>query len=107
MIHQHIVDAVEAEIQQAGHHRFCALLKQEFFQVVVAERRELDIDLPDEGQIPVISLSASGMEPNPGFKLTPTMIDRIFYAILYGDLLMLLANQCRPYEIEPLRSRWM
>ena len=52
------------------------------------------------GQIPVISLSASGMEPNPGFKLTPTMIDRIFYAILYGDLLMLLANQCRPYEIE-------
>ena len=33
------------------------------------------------GQIPVISLSASGMEPNPGFKLTPTMIDRIFYAI--------------------------
>lgn len=49
------------------------------------------------GQVPVISISM-GMEKNPGFQMTPTMVDRIFYAILYGDLLMLLANQVKPYE---------
>jgi predicted nucleotide-binding protein (sugar kinase/HSP70/actin superfamily) len=49
------------------------------------------------GQIPVVSISL-GMEKNPGFSITPTMLDRIFYAILYGDLLMLLANQVKPYE---------
>lgn len=48
-------------------------------------------------QVPVISISL-GMEKNPGFNLTPTMLDRIFYAILYGDLLMLLVNQVKPYE---------
>ena len=53
------------------------------------------------GYIPVVSLSANGMEKNPGFKLTPMMLDRVFYALNYGDLLMLLANQCRPYELEP------
>lgn len=50
------------------------------------------------GHIPVISLSV-GMEKNPGFKLTPMMLNRIFYALAYGDLLMLLGNQCRPYEM--------
>ena len=38
MVHQHIVDAVEAEIQQARHHRFCPFLEEKFFQIVVAER---------------------------------------------------------------------
>lgn len=52
------------------------------------------------GQIPVVSISL-GMEKNPGFSITPTMLDRIFYAILYGDLLMLLANQVKPYECVP------
>ena len=50
------------------------------------------------GFIPVISLSM-GMEKNPGFTLSPMMLDRIFYAVSYGDLLMLLANQCKPYEM--------
>ena len=63
------------------------------------------------GFIPVISLSAGGLERNPGFKLGPMMLDRIFYAILYGDLLMLLSNQTRPYELEAgqtdrLVERW-
>ena len=63
------------------------------------------------GFIPVVSLSATGMEKNPGFKLGPLMLDRIFYAVTYGDLLMLLANQCRPYEVErgatdALVDRW-
>ena len=56
------------------------------------------------GFIPVISLSAGGLEHNPGFKLGPMMLDRIFYAILYGDLLMLLSNQTRPYELEAGRT---
>lgn len=50
------------------------------------------------GHVPVISLSM-GMEKNPGFTLSPMMLDRIFYAVSYGDLLMLLANQCKPYEM--------
>ncbi len=63
------------------------------------------------GYIPVISLSVGNMESNPGFSLTPVMLDKIFYAITYGDLLMLLHNQCRPYEVEPgsseaLVDRW-
>ena len=63
------------------------------------------------GFVPVVSLSANGMEKNPGFSLTPMMLDRIFYAMTYGDRLMLLANQCRPYETEAgvtdaLVDRW-
>lgn len=51
-------------------------------------------------QVPVISLNLSGLEKNPGFKLSYNLGRRIIYAMLYGDLIMLLANQCRPYEVE-------
>lgn len=50
-------------------------------------------------QIPVISLNLSGMEKNPGFKLTVGMIRRAVAGVIYGDSLMCLRNQCRPYEI--------
>jgi predicted nucleotide-binding protein (sugar kinase/HSP70/actin superfamily) len=50
------------------------------------------------GYVPVISLNFSGLEQMPGFKITLPMIPRLLYSILYGDLLMLLVNQCRPYE---------
>lgn len=53
----------------------------------------------DLGHIPVISLSASGMEKNPGFKLTVPFIVHMGFSIMYGDLIMLLANQTRPYEV--------
>ena len=61
--------------------------------------------------VPVISLNVSGLESMPGFKLTIPMIHRLLYAILYGDLLMLLVNQCRPYETvkgtaEALADEW-
>lgn len=52
-------------------------------------------------QVPVISLNISGLEKNPGFKATISFLRRAFYSLLYGDLLMLLANQCRPYEKNP------
>lgn len=52
------------------------------------------------GHIPVISLSLAGLEKHPGFKLTLPILYKMLYATLYGDLIMLLENQCKPYEIE-------
>lgn len=49
-------------------------------------------------KVPVISLNISGLESNPGFKLRYNLVRRMIYSLLYGDLIMLLANQCRPYE---------
>lgn len=50
------------------------------------------------GYVPVISVNISGLEDNPGFKITPAMIHRAIYAVLYGDLIMTLVNQTRPRE---------
>ena len=52
-------------------------------------------------QIPVVSLNISSLEKNPGFHLTLNLARRLIFSLLYGDLIMLLANQCRPYEAEP------
>lgn len=52
------------------------------------------------GHIPVISLNFVGVEKSPGFKLNVSMIRRMLYAVIYGDILMLLTNQTKPYEIE-------
>ncbi len=49
--------------------------------------------------IPVISVSF-GVEKNPGFKLTLSLIRKLAYAMLYGDVIVNLANQVKPYEIE-------
>ena len=50
------------------------------------------------GQVPVISLNMSGLERNSGFRLTLPMIRKFVAGLVYGDLLMLLHNQVRPYE---------
>lgn len=55
--------------------------------------------------IPVISLNFSGLESSPGFKLSVKVLIRIVYAMLYGDFLMCLCNQCEPYETEPGATR--
>lgn len=52
------------------------------------------------GQIPVISLNMSGLESNPGFKLTLRMIRQILGCVVYGDLMMHLSNHIRPYEVK-------
>ena len=39
--------------------------------------------------IPVVSINFSGMESNPGFKLTPRMIQQLAYGVLLGDLMMM------------------
>lgn len=49
--------------------------------------------------VPVISLNISGLESNPGFSLTLPMIRKLIGALVYGDTLMLLSNQTKPYEI--------
>lgn len=52
-------------------------------------------------KVPVISLNISGLEKNPGFKLSLKLGLRMLHAVYYGDLLMSLVNQCRPYESTP------
>ena len=52
------------------------------------------------GYIPVISLNIGGLEKNPGFTLSVSDSEQLMYAVILGDLIMLLANQCRPYEVE-------
>ena len=52
------------------------------------------------GYIPVISLSFTGLESNPGFKITLPMGIQLVNAVFLGDLLTDLQNQCLPYEIE-------
>lgn len=49
--------------------------------------------------IPVISLSFAGIEKHPGFKMTLPLLHKLLYAILYGDLMLTLINQVKPYEI--------
>jgi predicted nucleotide-binding protein (sugar kinase/HSP70/actin superfamily) len=55
-------------------------------------------------QIPVISLSAQGLEKNPGFTLSYKLIKRSLQALVYGDLLMRVLYRVRPYEKEPGRA---
>ena len=64
------------------------------------------------GHIPVISLNMSGLEKNSGFKINVPMLRRALAAITYGDLLMLLSNQTRPYEVnkgetDALVQKWI
>ena len=58
-------------------------------------------------QVPVISLNFAGLEKSSGFRLTLPMVPKLAYGILYGDMLMLLNNQCRPYELNPGDSKRM
>ena len=61
--------------------------------------------------VPVISFSLAGIEKHPGFRLSLRTYHRLLYAVLYGDLLMNLVNQTRPYEktagqAEAQADRW-
>ena len=51
--------------------------------------------------IPVISLNLSGLEDNPGFKLSPALILRGIYAAVFGDIFMKCVYRMRPYEAVP------
>lgn len=58
-------------------------------------------------QVPVVSLNFSGLEKDSAFRIKPLMFLKMLYAVLYGDLLMSLYNQCRAYEITPGASKKM
>ncbi len=49
-------------------------------------------------KVPVISLNLSGLESNPGFKMTLPLISRLITGVVYGDALMWLSNRSRAYE---------
>lgn len=51
------------------------------------------------GHIPVISLNFAGLEKDSAFKVTAPIAIRLVYAAILGDLLMLIKNQCLPYEL--------
>jgi predicted CoA-substrate-specific enzyme activase len=62
-------------------------------------------------QIPVISLSASGLEKNPGLKITPGLLISAMQALVYGDVFMRVLYRTRPYEKIPgsanaLHHKW-
>ena len=51
-------------------------------------------------QVPVISANLSGLESNPGFKLSLPLIKRVVYGAVFGDILMKCVYRMRPYELE-------
>lgn len=50
--------------------------------------------------VPVISVNFAKLESNSGFALSLSFCYKALYAILYGDFLMWIYNQCIPYEAE-------
>jgi predicted CoA-substrate-specific enzyme activase len=61
--------------------------------------------------IPVISLSAQGLETNSGFKYSLTMLKKAMQAVVYGDVFMNVVYRTRPYEKVPgsvneLHAKW-
>lgn len=62
-------------------------------------------------EVPVISINLSGLESNPGFKLTPSLIQRGLYALIFGDIFLRCIYRIRPYEAIPgstdeLHEKW-
>ena len=62
-------------------------------------------------QVPVISVNANGMETNPGFTYTPSMLVKALQAVVYGDVFMRVLYATRPYEAVPgsanaLHEKW-
>ncbi|HJJ54853.1 MAG TPA: 2-hydroxyacyl-CoA dehydratase [Methanocorpusculum sp.] len=49
--------------------------------------------------VPVISLNLSGLDKQPGFKVTIKLAIKAVFAMMYGDLIVHIANQCRSYEV--------
>ena len=50
--------------------------------------------------VPVVSFNLHNMEKNPGFKFTPKLIVELVASVCYGDVLMWIGNQVRPYELK-------
>ena len=62
-------------------------------------------------QVPVVSINMSGLESNPGFKITLNLGRRLAYACVFGDIFMKCTYRMRPYEVESgsvnrLHQKW-
>lgn len=53
------------------------------------------------GHVPFISANVWLMELNPGGLLSPFGLLMAVAGLIYGDLVMILSNQVRPYEVNP------
>ena len=53
------------------------------------------------GQVPVLSLNFSGLERDSSLRFTLPLVRKAIAAVFYGDELMSLSNQTRPYENSP------
>ena len=60
-------------------------------------RKALKAEFP---KVPVISLNFAGLEKDSGFPVGAKLLLKLAFAIFYGDTLMSLYNQCKPYELE-------
>ena len=63
------------------------------------------------GHVPVISINLSGFEKNPGFSLTPALLQHGLYALEFGDIFMRCLYATRPYEAvkgsaDRLHAKW-
>ena len=68
-----------------------------------------DAGFPD---VPVISFNFAGLEKNPGFKLTLSVVKKLVKSIMYADMLQTLLHKNRAYEVnkgetEKLFREWM
>ncbi len=62
-------------------------------------------------EIPVISLNASGIETNSGFKPNLAILKKAMMALVYGDVFMNVVYRTRPYEavkgsVNALHEKW-
>ena len=69
------------------------------------------LEKADMTYIPVVSVNLSGLEKNPGFSLTLPFVRKAVYAMMYGDIIVNVANQVRPYEVtagdaDAMIDRW-
>ena len=61
--------------------------------------------------IPVISMNLSGLEKNPGFRITPRLAVKGLYGLVFGDIFLRALYRMRPYEKVPgaadrLHEKW-
>ncbi len=60
-------------------------------------RKALKAEFP---HVPVVSLNFAGLEKDSGFPVDLKTLTKLAFAIFYGDTLMSLYNQCKPYEVQ-------
>ena len=84
------------------------LSEDEFFHYdtpLIVEHETQALKQAGFSYVPVVSINFGGIEHNSGFSVTPMMFLKGLITWLYGDFIMLLNNQVRPYETEKGTSK--